>query len=88
MWSTPHVIHPTYSQQPSKRFHLPSTQTRVFLFNFEKMDKAVLQEAADALDSQEFTSERAIVRHFNMKRSTLQHQKSSVLPRNKAFQKF
>jgi hypothetical protein len=68
---------------------IPSTitTTRVFPFNFEKMDEIVLQEAINVLDSQEFTSERAAVRHFNVKRTTLQERRSGVLPRNKAFQK-
>ena len=52
------------------------------------MDEAILQEAIDALDSQEFASERAAVRHFDAKRGTLRDRRSGRLPRNKAFQKF
>ena len=52
------------------------------------MNEALLQEAADALDLQEFTSERAGGRHFNVDRCTLRRRRSGILPRNKAFQKF
>jgi hypothetical protein len=83
-----HIRDQQYQKSISLHHRHNTTFPTISIIFSSKMDEAILQEAIQGLKSQEFTSQKAAIEHFDVKRSTLNARLHGRLPRAEAFQKY